>query len=186
MKKTTYTAMALGLGLGMVLTAGSIAGNSFSMAQGMMNGDQMMRKGMMGKGMMRRHKGMGRHQGNRIRHRVIMMGAGLPVAYREIANPLPASAENRKAGKALYTEQCVSCHGVSGKGDGLAGKELDPKPANIAFVMDKPIATDGFLFWAISDGGVDLKTAMPAFKDVLDEKERWQIIHYLRTGLVSQ
>ncbi|MGI9479654.1 MAG: c-type cytochrome [Hyphomicrobiaceae bacterium] len=36
---------------------------------------------------------------------------------------------------------------------------------------------------SIAEGGEKLKTDMPAYKDVLTEKERWQIIHYLHEGL---
>ena len=148
------------------------------------DGMGMMRGRRMGMGMMRGREhgaGMGRRRGNPVRHRVVMMGPGLPDEYATLKNPLPATAENIEAGRKIYEENCASCHGPRGEGDGEAGKELDPRPANIAFVIDKPIATDGFLFWTISEGGEKLGTAMPAFKDVLSRKERWQVILYLRT-----
>jgi len=44
-----------------------------------------------------------------------------------------------------------------------------------------PIATDGYLFWAIAEGGIPIGTGMPAFKDALSERETWQLILYLRT-----
>ncbi len=141
-----------------------------------------------GPGMGRGHgpgMGMGRggmHRGNVIRHRHVMMN-GLPAAYASLKNPLPADAATIAAGRRLYEENCASCHGKSGRGDGEAGQDLDPKPADIAFVIDKPIATDGFLMWTISEGGAGLGTAMPAFKDTLTETQRWQIITWLRHGL---
>ena len=114
------------------------------------------------------------------------MGGGVPAPYTDVKNPLPANETNINAGKQLFAQNCVSCHGATGKGDGEAGSELTPKPANIAFIMDKWIATDPFLFWSISEGGESLKTSMPAFKETLDDKQRWQIIHYLRTDLGNQ
>jgi mono/diheme cytochrome c family protein len=141
----------------------------------------MGRQGMMGNGRMGQGGSQMRHRGNPVRHRVVMMGPGVPAPYAGMKNPLPATEENITAGKKLFAENCASCHGATGHGDGEAGRELDPPPANIAFIMDKPIATDGFLMWTISEGGEKLGTAMPAFKEVLKEKERWQLIHYLRT-----
>ena len=42
----------------------------------------------------------------------------------------PARAEDVAAGKALYAEHCVVCHGLKGKGNGPSGKGLDPKPTD--------------------------------------------------------
>ena len=167
---------------GLIVAAGALWMNSAAFSQGTGRGSGMGQGG----GMMGKHHQGGGHQGNRIRHGVIRMGGGVPAPYTEAKNPLPANEANIAAGKTLFAENCASCHGVSGTGDGDAGRELTPKPANIAFIMDKWIATDPFLFWSISEGGVPLETMMPAFKETLDEKQRWQIIHYLRTELGRQ
>lgn len=151
------------------------------LAQGPMmmgeRGGPMMGPGMM-RGMMR-----GRRMGNPVRHRRVMMGGGVPAPYASMRNPLKPTKANIAAGRRLYEENCASCHGAKGYGDGEAGKELNPPPANIAMTARMPIATDGFLMWTISEGGEKLGTAMPAFKDALSEKERWQITLYLRHGL---
>jgi hypothetical protein len=41
---------------------------------------------------------------------------------------------------------------------------------------------DSYLFWRISEGGAmePFNSAMPAWKDVLDEEARWNVIHYIR------
>ncbi len=156
-------------------------------------GPGMMRRrgrGMgMGRGMGRgrgRGMGMGRGMrgaaGNVVRHRFART-QGVPAPYAGMTNPLPATEENLKAGKRLYEENCASCHGPTGRGDGEAGKELSPKPANLADLAGRPVATDGLLMWAISEGGEKLKTDMPAFGEVLSEKDRWRLIAYLRAGL---
>ncbi len=160
-------------------------GKFMRMSQGMGMGQHKMG---MGRGMRRGQMGMGQnrqdgdHRGNMVRHRTVRF-QGLPAEYANVQNPLAASAENITAGKTLFADNCVSCHGEKGLGDGEAGKELSPKPANLSMIMDKWIATDGFLNWSISDGGEKLKTDMPAFKDALSDKERWQVITYLKNGL---
>ena len=78
--------------------------------------------------------------------------------------------------------QCLACHGESGDGDGLAGKQLIPSPANLAFTRRLPLATDSFFFWTISEGGETIGSAMPAFGDQLSDEEIWQVTHYINAG----
>ena len=141
----------------------------------------------MGRGMMRgrgQGRGQGRGMGNRIRHQYVMRGPGIPAAFRGVINPLHSTRQSVEAGRKVYVEHCQSCHGAKGIGDGAAGKELSPPPANIAHIMRMPMmATDSFLLWTIVEGGVPLKTAMPAYGEVLSQQEHWQLIHFLRSGL---
>jgi mono/diheme cytochrome c family protein len=37
-------------------------------------------------------------------------------------------------------------------------------------------------FWSISEGGKPMGGSMPAFKDILSEKERWQILLFIANG----
>ena len=139
----------------------------------------MMHRRGMGAGPM---QGRGMMRGNVVRHRYVMMN-GIPAPYAGKASPLPATPENIEAGRKLFEENCASCHGKSGEGGGGAGKELTPPPADITRVLGRRLDRDDFFFWTVSEGGEMLKTDMPAFKDVLEEKQRWQIILYLRNGL---
>jgi mono/diheme cytochrome c family protein len=109
----------------------------------------------------------------------------IPNQYADLTNPLPASTENISTGKRLYQTHCQECHGVSGKGDGMAGKSLAPRPANLALTRRLPIATDTFLFWTLSEGGAKFGTAMPAFEERLSAREIWQITHYINAGFTS-
>lgn len=114
-----------------------------------------------------------------IRHHYIMRH-GIGSEYSSLENTLVGNEENLNAGKVLYEENCSRCHGASGYGDGPAGNDLNPRPANIANIAKMPMATDGYLFWSISEGGIPIQTAMPAFKGSLSEEEIWKIIIYLR------
>ncbi len=88
-------------------------------------------------------------------------------------------------GKALYQQYCASCHGDSGKGDGPAGTALEHAPADLTnHFHSAPGQGDGYLFWRISEGGVvepfrSQKSAMPPFKSVLSEQQRWEVLSYV-------
>ena len=129
--------------------------------------------GMMGHGM----RGM-MHM-SMIRHHYVMR-YGIGSEYSSMENTLIVNKENLHAGKTLYDKHCSNCHGSAGYGDGPAGIDLNPRPANVASLSKMPMVTDGYLFWTISEGGIPVQTAMPAFKSTLTEKEVWKIIIYLR------
>jgi mono/diheme cytochrome c family protein len=128
--------------------------------------------GMMGRGGM---MGM-----SMVRHRYVMMN-GINPKYASKVNPLPMTAETIRSGKRLYRQNCASCHGGAGLGNGPAGRTLNPPPSNLVALSQMPMATDGYLYWSIAEGGVPLGTAMPAFKGVLNQNQIWEIITYLRT-----
>ena len=99
-----------------------------------------------------------------------------PKEAEQLTNPFEGDTEAIKAGKKLYKQQCAICHGDSGKGDGVAGMSLNPKPTN--FTSEKVQGeTDGALFWKLTNG----KAPMAAYKEILTEEQRWQLINYLRT-----
>lgn len=137
---------------------------------------QMGMGGGMGRGMM----GAGPPDGvSMVRHRYYMSHGPAP-AYAQARNPLPASTANLETGKALFTSNCASCHGATGLGDGPAAKGLSPAPANLAAAMGMPIATDAFLDWTISEGGVPVGSVMPPFKNTLSQNDIWKIVIFLR------
>ncbi|RMG79762.1 MAG: cytochrome c [Bacteroidetes bacterium] len=79
-------------------------------------------------------------------------------------------------GKKLYTQLCAICHGDKGKGDGVAGMALNPRPKN--FTTSKFQAqSDGAIYWKMTEGN----PPMAPYKETLTEKQRWELVAYLRT-----
>ena len=99
-----------------------------------------------------------------------------PKSADKIKNPIKIDANSVKSGKKLYKALCAICHGHKGKGDGMAGSGLNPKPANFV-KKDFQSQTDGAIFWKLSEG----RSPMAGYKTSLSEKQRWQIVNYLRT-----
>lgn len=54
--------------------------------------------------------------------RAVVRAYDVPVA--------PKTAPDLKRGAALYEEHCAACHGATGRGDGPAGKGLEPAPSD--------------------------------------------------------
>ena len=99
-----------------------------------------------------------------------------PPAAKNLQNPFKDNAAAIQAGKKIFGQQCATCHGSSGKGDGPAGKYLGKKLPDFSsesFTQQ----TDGEIFWKISNGNAP----MPAFQQLLSEEQRWQLVSYIRT-----
>ncbi|RLA06922.1 MAG: hypothetical protein DRQ51_07825 [Gammaproteobacteria bacterium] len=138
-----------------------------------MNTDAPMSRGAMG--------GMtndSRPNFSQLRHRYVMQN-GLDKNYLNKISPLGKNADLKQA-KSLYNQNCANCHGAGGKGDGVAGAALKPTPADIATFTKTHMATDGYLLWTISEGGLPIKSAMPSFKSILTEQQIWHIVAYIR------
>ena len=113
------------------------------------------------------------------------MHSGIPNEYRGQVNPLDVDKGVIQEGSKLYAQSCASCHGSSGMGNGEAGKDLNPSPALLAYMIQMPMAVDEYMLWTISEGGDPFGTDMPAFKDKLTENEIWKVITFMRAGFPS-
>ena len=100
-----------------------------------------------------------------------------PVSAKMLKNPVPGTPKNLAAGKDSYKLNCAPCHGDNGDGEGLMGSSLDPRATNFTDAKLMRVQTDGQLFWKLNEG----RMPMPAFKDQLNETERWQLVDYVRT-----
>jgi mono/diheme cytochrome c family protein len=108
----------------------------------------------------------------------------LPTAYVDASTPLNAAdpAIVQQAGS-LFAEQCMSCHGVDGRGAG-AGDMADMEGhggSGSSVDLTTGAArkrTDGDLYGVITDGLGG--TEMPAFDVALTEDQRWEIVAHIR------
>jgi high-affinity iron transporter len=84
----------------------------------------------------------------------------------------PASTPDPARGRALYAENCASCHGGKGEGPSGAFAQLDPPP--IAFA-DRDRAKDRSIFglYQVINQGLE-GTAMQSFA-ALPEEDRWAL-----------
>lgn len=99
-----------------------------------------------------------------------------PKEADQLKNAFVGKEDAIKKGKKLYAQNCTICHGNKGKGDGMAGAALKPKPAN--FTLESVQSqTDGAIFWKMSEG----RSPMAAYKGILSEEQRWQLVAYIRT-----
>jgi len=101
-----------------------------------------------------------------------------PASAKKITNPVSVKkrSSSAKKGAKLFNQYCVVCHGKIGKGDGVGGKTLSPKPANLTSgaVQDQ---IDGEIFWKISNG----RNAMIKWDPIISESDRWTLVNYVRT-----
>lgn len=97
--------------------------------------------------------------------------------------PRFSAAEDQGEGKRLYQSYCTGCHGVSGKGDGPAGKTLPVKPADHTNGKKMSQYSDEHLVTVISKGGASVgkSSQMPAWGAVLKEAQIQEVVGYIRT-----
>lgn len=92
-------------------------------------------------------------------------------------NPELPDAESIAVGMGLFDENCVSCHGPDGRGDGPAAGNLSPPPADFG-AGHTDIHPDGDIYYWVQEGVKD--TAMPAFGDKVTTEETWHLVNYVR------
>jgi len=98
-----------------------------------------------------------------------------PKYANDIRNPHNGDEKAIAMGKKLFNNMCAICHGKTGKGNGVAGMSLTPRPANFLSI-DVEKETDGAIFWKMTEG----KAPMAAYKEILTEDQRWDVVCYIR------
>jgi DMSO reductase family type II enzyme heme b subunit len=95
-------------------------------------------------------------------------------------------AQDTTAGKAVYTKWCAGCHGDNGAGDGEAARYMLPHPRDftgaiyqIRSTASGELPTDVDLLRAVDMGLPG--TAMPGWKTRLSDRERRDVVAYLKT-----
>jgi mono/diheme cytochrome c family protein len=116
---------------------------------------------------------------------VLMMSAALvaqpkpwvvPANFTSMKNPVAKGDASTKAGLALYTKNCVSCHGKTGLGDGVKARTLKDSPGDFSKAAFQT-QTDGDLFYKTKTG----RGEMPKYEGKLADDDIWNIVNYLRT-----
>jgi len=88
----------------------------------------------------------------------------------------PAKAPDPARGRALYAENCASCHGAKGDGRGPQAVGMDPPP--IAFTdAERARKRSLFALYQVIDQGLD-GTAMQSFSH-LPSEDRWALAAYV-------
>lgn len=84
----------------------------------------------------------------------------------------PARYPSLKNGATIYQNNCVSCHGSQGYGDGAAGKNLNPAPTNFHEAKLSPLQAYNVIKLGIEGTGM-------ASYNYLSEKELWDLSFYV-------
>jgi len=101
----------------------------------------------------------------------------VPEEAKQLKNPLQPTVPALKSAREVYADKCAHCHGDTGKGDGRDANRYDPVPTNFTDASKMSAATDGELFYKISEG----KKPMPVFKNKLTEDQRWELVLLIRS-----
>jgi mono/diheme cytochrome c family protein len=97
-----------------------------------------------------------------------------PEKARNRVNPLENDPDAVAAGRLLFVDHCVECHGDDAQGGKKAPSLRAPEVQN---------ATPGTLFWLVTNGVV--RKGMPVWSR-LPEPQRWQLVRYLKSlGIVQ-
>lgn len=104
-----------------------------------------------------------------------------------LGRPAPSPAQgSAETGKPIYERRCSHCHGPEGKGDGPSAERLRPRPRDFTQGWFKfrstpsgSLPSDADLLRTISEGIPG--TSMPGWNDLLSEKQRRDVVAYLKT-----
>lgn len=114
---------------------------------------------------------------------VLALAVGLPPlaidAYPETyrRTPVPFDTISIANGTTLFAENCVACHGLQGKGNGVLAKTFAKPPVDMLTEPHTAKHTAGDFFHWLTFGIPD--TGMPVFADKLSEEERWDVVNFL-------
>lgn len=108
-----------------------------------------------------------------------LRGLATPARAREMANPVPPTAEVMADARAHFADHCAVCHANDGSGDTAIGRGLYPKAPDMR-KDDTQRLSDGELFYIIRNGV--RFTGMPGWGSGPEHEDRdsWAIVHLIR------
>ncbi|CAE6511428.1 MAG TPA: cytochrome C [Nitrosomonas nitrosa] len=98
-----------------------------------------------------------------------------PETYQN--TPVPFDAISISNGSVFFAENCTTCHGPQGKGNGIAAKAFNPPPADLLTEPHTARHTAGDFFHWLTYGIAE--TGMPGFSSNLTEEDRWDVVNYM-------
>ena len=107
--------------------------------------------------------------------------------YRHLETESPLDFQKHvEAGRKVYYNNCVFCHGDTLEWKGIFAHGLNPIPANFADVGTIAQLQESYVFWRVAKGAPDLpdesgpwSSAMPAWEKFLTEEEIWDVILFI-------
>jgi mono/diheme cytochrome c family protein len=103
---------------------------------------------------------------------------------------IPGLRGNAASGRIYYVENCATCHGAEGKGDGptATAAHMDPMPRNHTDGVYMNPKSDADLHKVIAEGGIAVGKSiwMPDWADKLSDEQIWDLIAYMRTIAVPR
>lgn len=117
---------------------------------------------------------------NKIKQLTTQMHHNIINTYKVMV--VPRKQPDLKKAKILYIEQCASCHGAKGFGDGPASTGMEPAPINFHDVERYQQRTLYGLHSTITQGVKN--TAMQAY-DRLNNEDRWSLAFYVGSLAIS-
>jgi mono/diheme cytochrome c family protein len=109
----------------------------------------------------------------------------LPVIKGTISPPVDikklgvSTPELIDKGKTMFLTNCAGCHGESGKGDGVAGASLNPKPRNFTELTGWKNGPQFAQIYKTLQEGIP-GSAMASFSNILPE-DRIALIHFIQS-----
>jgi mono/diheme cytochrome c family protein len=100
-----------------------------------------------------------------------------PAGVKEMKNPDSVTETSMAEAREHFVEHCSVCHGSTGRGDTLYGRNLYPKVPDLT-QADTQQLTDGELFYIISNGV--RFTGMPAFGGEDSPESIWALVSFIR------
>ena len=99
-----------------------------------------------------------------------------PANFKTMKNPVAKSDASTKAGLAVFTKNCTSCHGKTGLGDGVKARTLKNFPGDFTKADFQGLA-DGEIYYKTKTG----RDEMPKYEGKLADDDIWNVVNYLRT-----
>ncbi len=92
---------------------------------------------------------------------------------------LPTRAVDLARGKMIFEQNCLSCHGAGGKGDGPQAASLNPRPVAIGSSGTMHDKTPALMYRIVSVGVAG--TPMVAWANALNPDDRWAVVSYVNS-----